>query len=275
MVSTPAKRHTHRVKLAWATDVHLNFLPRAEVERFAEAIVAEQPDALALSGDIAEAPTLEPLLELLAARLARPIYFVLGNHDFYRGDLATVRERAAALAVRSPHLTWLPAAGVVPLSPATGLVGVDGWGDGRLGDFAGSQIELADWQLIADLRLPPAERLEKLRELGDQAAAELRPLLRAALASFTRVVVVTHVPPFREAAWHEGRPSDDQWLPWFSCAATGEVLLEAAASHPDRELIVLCGHTHGSGEHAARENLRVLTGGATYGAPELQRSLML
>ncbi|HYU16074.1 MAG TPA: metallophosphoesterase [Candidatus Acidoferrum sp.] len=262
------------MKLAWATDVHLDLIPPREVERFADAVAAEQPDALALSGDIAEAPTLEAILEVLAARLDRPIYFVLGNHDFYRGDIASVRARAAGLAGRSAHLVWLPAAGVVPLSRSTALVGVDGWGDGRLGDFAGSRIDLADWVLIADLRLARDARLARLRALGDESAAELRRLLGQALAGFEEVVVVTHVPPFREAAWHEGRPSDDQWLPWFSCAATGEVLLEAAASHPDRAILVLCGHTHGSGEHAPAPGLRVLTGGATYGAPELQRTFL-
>lgn len=272
MVSAVAVRDTAGVRLAWATDVHLNFLPPHEVDRFAGTIAAAEPDALVLSGDIAEAPSLEHLLSILARRLDRPVYFVLGNHDFYHGDIATVRAVAAAMGERSPHLVWLQAAGVVPLSSTTALVGVDGWGDGRLGDFAGSRIELTDWVLIADLRLPRPARLERLRALGDEAASRLRGLLAEALAGFDRVVVATHVPPFHGATWHEGRPSDDQWLPWFSCAATGEVLLEAAAAHPHRELLVLCGHTHGSGEYAPTANLRVLTGGAVYGAPELQRT---
>ena len=42
-------------------------------------------------------------------------------------------------------------------------------------------------------------------------------------------------------------------------------------SRPDRELMVMCGHTHGRGEAEILPNLRVLTGGAECGNPELQR----
>ena len=37
--------------------------------------------------------------------------------------------------------------------------------------------------------------------------------------------------------------------------------------------MVLCGHTHGSGEAPILSNLRVLTGGAVYGKPGVQRVL--
>ena len=57
-----------------------------------------------------------------------------------------------------------------------------------------------------------------------------------------------HVPPFREACWHQGRISDDLWRPPFSCKAVGEALVEAMEAHPGREMTVLCGHTHGAGE---------------------------
>ena len=38
-------------------------------------------------------------------------------------------------------------------------------------------------------------------------------------------------------------------------------------------MTVLCGHTHSAGEAQVLPNLRVLTGGAEYGRPELQRVL--
>lgn len=69
------------------------------------------------------------------------------------------------------------------------------------------------------------------------------------------VVVVTHVPPFRESAWHEGRPGDDDRVPWFACKATGEAIMACARDCPRTNFIVLCGHTHG----------------AEYGAPGVQR----
>ena len=87
------------------------------------------------------------------------------------------------------------------------------------------------------------------------------------------VIVLTHVPPFREACWHRGRVSDDEWLPHFACRAVGEALVEAMAAHPECEMTVLCGHTHSAGEAQVLPNLRVLTGGAEYGRPEVQRVL--
>jgi hypothetical protein len=50
----------------------------------------------------------------------------------------------------------------------------------------------------------------------------------------------------------------------------GAVVMRA---HPDRELLVLCGHTHGAGLAEVLPNLRVRTGGAAYGAPVVQRVL--
>jgi 3',5'-cyclic-AMP phosphodiesterase len=42
---------------------------------------------------------------------------------------------------------------------------------------------------------------------------------------------------------------------------------------PGRKMTVLCGHTHGSGEAKILPNLNVLTGGAEYGTPVVQRIL--
>jgi hypothetical protein len=84
-------------------------------------------------------------------------------------------------------------------------------------------------------------------------------------------IVATHVPPFREAAWYQGRPLADDYLPFFSCKAAGDVLLNVAGSHPACRIVVLCGHTHGGGEVQVLENLRVVTGPAEYGRPEIQQ----
>jgi hypothetical protein len=46
-------------------------------------------------------------------------------------------------------------------------------------------------------------------------------------------------------------------------------------AHPDARMTVLCGHTHGAGVVDVLPNLRVVTGGADYGAPALQDVLAL
>src|SRR5262245_20670356 len=93
-------------------------------------------------------------------------------------------------------------------------------GDSRLGDYWKSDVMLNDWGLIAEFGgfdEDPGEWLARLKELGDEAARHFRSVLPDALARYCRVVVLTHVPPFREACWHEGRISDDNWLPHFTC----------------------------------------------------------
>jgi 3',5'-cyclic-AMP phosphodiesterase len=119
----------------------------------------------------------------------------------------------------------------------------------------------------------PATRLAKLHALGDESADHFRAVLPEALSNFQHVVVLTHVPPFREACWHEGRISDDHWLPFFACKAVGDALRDAMAAAPSQQMTVLCGHTHGSGEAQMLPNLCVLTGKAVYGRPCVQRVL--
>lgn len=263
------------MRLAWLTDLHLNFASPRAFDELCEAVLAAEVDAVLIGGDIGEANDVVYYLKALDARLGRPIAFVLGNHDFYGGPgIAEVRRAVAALCGESPRLSWLPAAGVVPLTGRTALIGHDGWADGRLGDFRRSGVVLNDYRLIPDLTgLDTATRLARLHALGDEAADHLRTHLPAALGGFARVIVLTHAPPFREACWHEGAPSNDDWLPHFACGAMGAALVECLASRPDREALVLCGHTHHAGEAEILPNLRVWTGAAEYGRPRLGRVL--
>jgi Icc protein len=112
--------------------------------------------------------------------------------------------------------------------------------------------------------------LFEARLLGDEAAANLGPHLLDALEDFENVIVLTHVPPFREACWHEGRLSDDNWLPGFTCKAVGDMLLEVAPKYTDRQITVLRGHTHGEGTARLLPNLIVKTGAALYGQPRFE-----
>src|SRR5262245_31315136 len=82
-----------------------------------------------------------------------------------------------------------------------------------------------------------------MRWFGEEVAEHLRRVLLAALREHENVLAVTHVPPFREAGLREGRVSDDDWLPYFACRATGETMAKVMTAHPHKRLTVLCGHT--------------------------------
>ena len=260
------------MRLAWATDIHLEFLTPPALTAFCITLARSSAQAFLISGDISQARGLAKHLRILERTLERPVYFVLGNHDYYHGSIAQVRERMTEITAQSPWLRWLPAVGAVELSEGTGLLGHDGWADGRLGDYMNSGVLLNDYRLIEDLQgLDRISRLARLNQLGSEAADFFRLHLPDALARWPRLIVLTHVPPFAEAAWYMGRRSDDDWLPHLTCKAVGDVLYQAMVTRPDREMLVLCGHTHSAGEVEILPNLKVVTGGARYGEPVVQR----
>jgi UDP-2,3-diacylglucosamine pyrophosphatase LpxH len=110
------------MRLAWLTDIHLNFVDALTMERFFQS-VAEQADAIAISGDIAEGHGIYHYLRSIDEIVQKPIYFVLGNHDFYRGSISQVRRLVAEVAKESNHLKYLTALNVEQLTPSTAIVG--------------------------------------------------------------------------------------------------------------------------------------------------------
>ncbi len=259
------------MRLVWTTDIHLNFVDGEHIARWAASVRGHEPDAVLLSGDIAEASDLLEHLEGIDEALQLPVYFVLGNHDYYRGSIAATRQRVAEFSERRPNLIFLTRRRApVLLDDATALIGHDGWADGRAGDYFGSWVMMNDYRLIAELSVgDKRQRGELLKALGDEAAGAVQRGLEHALQAHRRVILLTHVPPFREACWYEGRLSDDEWAPHFVCVAMGQAILKVMRAHPEANLLVLCGHTHGQGETRPLHNVTVLTGGAVYGEPAI------
>ncbi len=108
--------------------------------------------------------------------------------------------------------------GCVEVAEGVGLVGCGGWGDARHGDLLSSDVVLNDYVHIQELEEvfvhgPDTWELEgqhalvaRLRQLGDEAAAVLEPALHTAASLYTQVIVLTHVPPFPEAAFRTVGP---------------------------------------------------------------------
>jgi len=191
------------MRLAWLTDIHLNFLDDLERERFLKTI-ADKADAFAITGDIGESPDIIGYLKQMESILRKPIYFVLGNHDFYRGSIANTRLEVAELAGDSKCLNYLTATGVAELTPTTAIVGHDGWADGRLGDYDGTTVILSDHYLIAEIAqwfrndsLNKQGLRETLTNLADEAARHLERVVNEAASQYHNIIAVTHVPPFR------------------------------------------------------------------------------
>ena len=259
------------MNLCWLTDTHYNFLNDDEINSFLDKVDASNPEAILIGGDIGDSNSVVNNLQLLNDRFTIPIYFVLGNHDYYHSSVANVEQIAKEICEESANLTWLDQADPILLDNGMSLIGHGSWADGRFGDYNRSDVMLNDYMLIKELsNLRKVERLLIMQQLADKAATHLDSILPRALSISDHVICLTHVPPFREACWHEGRILDDMWLPHFSCKIVGDIVLKHMSQFSDKRMTVLCGHTHSSGVAIISKNLRVITGHATYGSPEIQ-----
>jgi predicted MPP superfamily phosphohydrolase len=268
------------MKLAWLTDIHLNFLKVEARQNFYADILATSCDALLISGDIAEAPSLTDILNEMAEQIKKPIYFIVGNHDYYRGTVNDVRKALTTLKTANANLFWLPTSGLQQLPHNTILLGQDGWADGRLGDYQNSTVSLNDSRMIADLfqenMLGRQQLLQKMQELADIDASALKQdLAQAIIQKPQKIIVLTHVTPIKEASKHMRQVSDDNYLPYFSSKAIGDVLMPFAIDNPSIDFLVLCGHTHSDAEYQPSQNLCVKAGKAEYYKPIVQEIITI
>jgi predicted phosphohydrolase len=271
---------TDTLTVAWATDIHFDHAEAPAVDDFHARLAASGAELLLLGGDISVAEDVVRDVARMADLTGLEVAFVLGNHDYYGGSVADVQRRMAKLA--HPRAKWLPHAGPRELLPGVILVGAGGWGDARFGNIATSDGVLNDYLMINELALVfdfesfagpygPDTALEaELNRLGRAEADMLAPHLEAAAKNADHVVVLTHVPAFREACIHQGKATEENWLHGFACGALGEVLRAAAAARPKCLFTVLSGHTHGEGVVAIADNLVAHTQSARYEHPDFR-----
>jgi hypothetical protein len=258
------------MKIIWISDPHFDFLHRHLLDKFLSSVAAHRPGALLITGDISNAAGLEKHLTVLATSFSCPIYFLLGNHDFYGGSFAGVDRIASRLCLTYPNLVHLGYGETIVLDAETVLIGHRGWADGRAGLGRGSSIRLNDQQLITDFAgLDSEELFDLLEKLGDESADYVREVAPRALAQARNLIIATHVPPFAESPLYAGKPSAPNYAPHFCNVALGQTLLDVAATSPSTAITVLCGHTHHAACYQARPNLTVRVAHAEYKEPSI------
>lgn len=260
----------HRV--VWLTDLHLNHCDDELVDQLFRKINDHEPDSIWIGGDFSESFQLSRYLRWIGHVFSCPVYFVLGNHDFYFASVKMIRSQVAELCKEWKNLHYLTQSGPIPITSQSVLIGHDGWSDGRLGNYETSIVQMHDYHTISDLAgLDKQARWEVLKKLGDEAGEFVSRNLTAAFEQFDKVHVLTHVPPTRGSCWHNGNISDDQWAPHFTCKAVGDAIRESLRGRPEKEVIVYCGHTHGEGISQPQANWTIYTGPALYGHPGIAR----
>lgn len=269
------------MKLLWATDIHLDSASTESRNQFVQSINQADADKVLITGDIATGKTILSELKWLHQTVDAPLYFVLGNHDYYGSSIETVRTQVSQWAQEQKNAFWLDETRYVKLSPTKFLIGDGGWGDARNGDFLKTPVRLNDHRHIKELTGLHRDILQqRLQALGTEAQKRMEAQVNELLNSETpeaieEIIVATHVPPYPESAWYMGYSGAVDWIPDFTCKSIGDLLLRLATTYTHIQWTVLCGHGHHSGTANMQENLVVYTGAAEYGTPAIDRVLSI
>ncbi len=270
---------------AWCSDIHLDHLYSDEdVVKFATELINQDPTSIFVTGDISAAPRLAYHLSIIERVVQRPVFYVLGNHDYYGGDIDVVRKTMHDLSNMSQYLKYLPLTPYVALSKDTALVGHDGWYDALYADGIKSTFVMNDWFVIKNFESSSGGEMyyrtmrsvknkdgviAVARKLAAEGALHIANGIKSAARYHKNIIVATHFPPFKESHVYGGKIGDDNAQPWYTSKMTGDVLLSAAKAYADVDFTVLCGHTHGFYVGDFLPNLHVKVAGAQYGRPGL------
>ncbi len=252
-------------RLAWATDTHLNCVSPSNFSSFARTVRSLGVSRLLITGDVSKGPSVVRHLTYLAQYLGSiPISFVMGNHDYWSRGFQPWEPWPE-------NLHYLTDSDPLDLGGGSYLVGVDGWYDGRAGEYEGSRFRMADVGEIPEWKL--LSRSQHLAAYRQRADAHTRLLLQriqvALTLGATRIIIATHFPPFARACLFRGDPTAPSYLPFYCNRKMGVDLTEIAESQPNVSFLVLCGHTHGACTYQPLPNLICMVGSAEYRHPEV------
>ena len=232
-------------KYIWLSDTHLSMsIIPAMKRRFIDRITSINADGLILTGDISNGLWLESDLRYLAEHHPKPIYFVLGNHDYYWRHMGSVQYDVRRLCAEYKNLIWLTESQQQILSDGVSLVGHEGWFDANCGDrdstwWAIDRILNLDFWRAGD----HIDQIYMWRAMARQSADVLEEKIVNAVRSSRTVYVATHFPPWEEASRSDGSILEKMWYAYNTNVELGRRLQKIAAA-TDAQITVLAGHTH-------------------------------
>lgn len=260
------------MRLAWATDIHLDCVSEDSFFRFVQSIQNAKVDRLLLTGDNSTSRRVLSDLGRLQNRIRIPIDFVLGNHDYWHLTFEATDKVMADY--HSLDLTYLTNSEPIHFGDGSYLLGVDGWYDGRAGDYSGSRIRMAELGEIPGLNsMNSFDRLALYQRRADHHTHLISKRVKDVASRAKMIVVATHFPPFPQSCFHFSSPTPSSYLPFYCNLRLGQELLCLAREYPNVQFMVLCGHTHSERAYRPVSNLVCFVGSAIYRHPELQAVL--
>lgn len=279
------------MRITWLTDIHLDFITSPDdiissiknLDIFCSLILNENPDACLITGDLSRSPFLKGHLLALEDRLRIPIYFVLGNHDFWESDITSTRKMMIELTESSDNITYLPVTNYFVLNDSTVLIGHDGWYDALYAEPQFSNFIMNDWMRIGDFVrarsvVNRSVNLDSvIRVARNQASLAAYHVSTAINEAITRkkpkkIIIATHVPPFIQPL-QNSRGSLSDKSPWYASKIMGNMLLSIAKVNQSVQFEVFCGHCHSEYDGKITSNIILHSGGAEYSQPQPQKTI--
>lgn len=246
----------------WLTDTHTKIFGRYKM---LSNILDRKPTAVFLTGDISEGYAFLSDLEFLGKKIGRPLYFVLGNHEYWGSSFDKVQFGVRELCAKYKNLIWMDESGIIALNEETCLIGRGNWYDARIGneDFIKYTF---DWWAIEDFRKLNSmkQRIDLMRAIADKTTQILCHQLEEAVETYKSVYLLTHIPPFSEAHRANDWISDKFYEPYNTNIRLGQELEKIMSKHKKRHLTILCGHCHVSMTAHISRNIECRVGKGSY-----------
>lgn len=261
-------------KFIWMTDVHLDCFSEKNRRKWCEEKKKEIPKedvaGILITGDIASSSSVFDCVELIRSVFELPVYYVFGNHDVWGTSMSWLHAEAQRRSSKEKSICWMGSVDFIDAGGKIAIIGHDSWYDTRNGIF-NVDFAMEDWFRISEFRSSTRSIKEVCQEFSSIAVDHITKNCKIAIENGkTEIVILMHVPPFKESCFYKGKSTEDYALPVFSSKIMGEALNLLSLEYPDVNFLVLCGHTHSPSDIRFSNNLRVIVGESRYYHPSLQ-----
>lgn len=249
------------MKIGLTSDIHLDCVTIDEKKRNKIVRVGrnltEHCDLLLIAGDVTTSYHTKWHMEAFEEGASCPYYWVAGNHDYWGSSFD---EADKVMSKMKGYVSEK----IVKINDETCLIGINGWFDGRSGDYndvwdTNDHLKIKDLHQV--LYMSRRLSLEKIRERTDAQAKIANNLMEEAVKEYKKIFILTHYPPW------PNEDDDSHFYAWSVNTELGKKIIKVSANNPKVQFEVIAGHTHQQWEALISDNVNIKTQLATYSQP--------
>lgn len=234
----------------WATDLHLNYFSNDYINNFGKSLKKYNAKALIVSGDISLGNRFKNDIQVLSESIGIPIYYVLGNHDYWYSSISEINLISKELQSNNIYnLNY----NIVEINNSTALLGFDGWYDCNY--LIDPEYKMSDWHKIKDFK--DKDPIQYSIELSKSFYYFKDVSLKAKEIGYVNQLIVTHVPPYKELIIEKP-------FSFYCSSFSGEMLNSLELN----KIVCLSGHTHNRSSYI-KNNIKTYVGEACRGKPSV------